>query len=170
MTITSVATPAWVTYNSHTKPGTRIHDKIGLYRRCMSIEDGVETCSRFPDEKKCPGTGDDGSGEDEALCSMWRTTGFLMCLAIVGELATLVGFLIVLAGGKQKREGGGWKVLGGILVLIGLLEFLGMAFVVCSLFFLPFTFNYVFFSFHSLFPPSHLSLCQLASTPQGSSV
>lgn len=131
MTIYSVLTPEWVTYESHTKPGTRVHDRIGLYTRCMWIE-GSETCTHFPDDKKCAAAGTNGSGDGgEALCSMWKTTGFLMSLAIVAELVTLVTFLIVMAGGRQKREAG-WRVLGVMLGVIGLLEVMGMGFVVCS--------------------------------------
>jgi len=44
------------------------------------------------------------------------------------ELATIVAFIVVLAGGKQKREGG-WPVLTFLLVLVGLLQCAGMAIV-----------------------------------------
>jgi hypothetical protein len=60
---------------------------------------------------------------------MWRTTGFLMSFAVVAELATLVGFLVILAGGRVKREGG-WKVLGGLLAAVAAAQFVGMAVVV----------------------------------------
>ncbi|KAM7196510.1 hypothetical protein V8F20_006984 [Naviculisporaceae sp. PSN 640] len=129
LTITSVLSLSWVTYDSdsasHSKPGpgTRVHDRIGLHKRCMSIDgDGSETCTPFPDDKKCALNGDQG------LCSMWKTTGFLMNLAIVAELVTLIAFLIVMAGGKQKRERG-WKVLGLMIGGVGLLEVAGMGIV-----------------------------------------
>jgi hypothetical protein len=61
---------------------------------------------------------------------MWRTTGFLMNLAVVAELAALVGFLIIMAGGRVKRQGSGWKVLGGLLGAVAVAEGVGMAVVV----------------------------------------
>ena len=60
---------------------------------------------------------------------MWRTTGFLMSLAIVAELATVVSFLIIMAGGKMKRERG-WKLLGVMLGVVAGIEFCAMGIVV----------------------------------------
>ena len=63
-----------------------------------------------------------------------------MSFAVVAELATLVGFLVILAGGRVKREGG-WKVLGGLLAAVAAAQFVGMAVVVSLLFrfcFLPY--------------------------------
>jgi hypothetical protein len=50
------------------------------------------------------------------------------------ELATIVAYLIVIAGGKQKRETG-WRVLAFLLVLVGVVQCGAMAIVVC-----PFSF------------------------------
>ncbi len=55
---------------------------------------------------------------------MWRTTGFPMNFATVAELATIVGFLVIMSGGKQKRESG-WRILGclpGVVAGIQLLR------------------------------------------------
>jgi hypothetical protein len=60
---------------------------------------------------------------------MWRTTGFLMSFAVVAELAAVVGFVIIMAGGKVQRQGG-WKVLGGLLGVVSAAQFVGMAVVV----------------------------------------
>ena len=54
----------------------------------------------------------------------------MMSFAAVLELATLVAFVVVLVGGKQKREGG-WKVLAFLLGVVGLLQCACMAIVVC---------------------------------------
>lgn len=51
-----------------------------------------------------------------------------MSLASVMQLATLVAFVVVLVGGRQKRVQG-WKVLAGMLVIVGLLQCAGMAIV-----------------------------------------
>jgi len=56
----------------------------------------------------------------------------MMSFAAVLELATLVAFVVVLVGGKQKREGG-WKVLAFLLGVVGLLQCACMAIVVCFL-------------------------------------
>ena len=56
--------------------------------------------------------------------------GFMMSFAAVLELATLVAYIMVILGGKQKREGG-WKVLASMLLLIGVVQCASMAIVVC---------------------------------------
>ena len=63
---------------------------------------------------------------------MWRSVGFLMSFAVVMEGVTLVTFVVMIAGGKQKRESG-WKILTGLLVLVALIQCTAMALVVsCS--------------------------------------
>lgn len=63
---------------------------------------------------------------------MWRTVGFLMSFAVVIEGMTLIAFIVVLVGGKQKREQG-WTVVSGLLLLAGLIQCAGMAIIVSSL-------------------------------------
>jgi formate hydrogenlyase subunit 3/multisubunit Na+/H+ antiporter MnhD subunit len=60
---------------------------------------------------------------------MWRTVGFLMSFTIVIEGMTLIAYLVILAGGKQKRESG-WKILSTLLLLAGLVQCAGMALIV----------------------------------------
>lgn len=60
---------------------------------------------------------------------MWRSVGFLMSFAVVIEGMTLVAFIVIVAGGKQKREQG-WKVLGGLLAFSALVQCAGMAIIV----------------------------------------
>jgi len=119
LTITSIVSPKWISLTVPSPSGGTVTDTIGLHKRCASSTVGNK-CVPFPEESRC-------DGEDRSFCSMWRTTGFLMNFAVVAELATLVGFLVVLAGGRVKREGTGWKVLGGMLVAVAAAEFLGMA-------------------------------------------
>ncbi|KAL8801010.1 MAG: hypothetical protein Q9182_004754 [Xanthomendoza sp. 2 TL-2023] len=57
---------------------------------------------------------------------MWRSVGFLMSFGVVIEGMTLIAFIVLLVGGKQKREQG-WKVISGLLVLSGLIQCAGMA-------------------------------------------
>ncbi|EAQ90722.1 hypothetical protein CHGG_02657 [Chaetomium globosum CBS 148.51] len=106
MTITSIVSPNWVSLSVPSPSGGTVTDTIGLHRRCAS---STGSCAPFPEPSRCDGS-DGGTGR--SFCSMWRTTGFLMSFAVVAELATLVGFLVILAGGRVKREGG-WKVSGG---------------------------------------------------------
>jgi hypothetical protein len=61
---------------------------------------------------------------------MWRSVGFLMSAAAAFELVTLVTFVMLIIGGKQKRERG-WRVLTFLLVLVGILQCAAMAIVVC---------------------------------------
>lgn len=63
---------------------------------------------------------------------MWRSSGFLLSFATIVELATLVSFIVVMAGGKFKREDG-WKLVGGLLLADAAIEFTGMALVVSEL-------------------------------------
>lgn len=53
-----------------------------------------------------------------------------MSFAVVIEGMTLVVYIVTLAGGKQKREQG-WRVLSGLLVLVGLIQCAAMAIIVC---------------------------------------
>lgn len=129
MTLTSIISPSWVSYTVQSPTGGTVTDTIGLHRRCTS---STGACSKFPEESRCEGEG------GRSFCSMWRTTGFLMSFAVVAELAAVVGFMIIMAGGKVKRQGG-WKVLGGLLVAVAAAQFVGMAVVVSPL---PFSFTF----------------------------
>lgn len=55
-----------------------------------------------------------------------------MSFAVVMEGMTLITFIVVLAGGKQKREQG-WKVMSALLVLAGLIQCAGSAIIVSLL-------------------------------------
>ena len=52
-----------------------------------------------------------------------------MSLAVVLEGMTLVALVLVMSGGRQKRESG-WKVLSFLLVLTGIVECASMALIV----------------------------------------
>lgn len=122
MTLTSIATPNWVSYRAHTPGGAVFSRNVGLHRSCSSVAD--PPCRHFPDESECEGGG-------RYFCSMWRTTGFLMSLAAVAELASLVGFLLVVAGGRMKRETG-WRILSGLLAVVAAAQFVAVAIVVSA--------------------------------------
>lgn len=51
-----------------------------------------------------------------------------MSFAAVVELVTLVAYVVVLLGGKQKRETG-WKILVFMLVLVGVVQAASMSIV-----------------------------------------
>jgi hypothetical protein len=55
-----------------------------------------------------------------------------MSFAAVLELVTLVAYVVIILGGKQKRETG-WKVLCFILVLVGAVQAASMSIVVCRI-------------------------------------
>jgi len=126
MTLASIALPNWISYTSPastspTHPSSPIHISYGLHKRCSSL---TGRCADFPLPEDC-------HGEDRSFCSMWRSVGFLMSLTVVMELATLVGFAVVLLGGRQKREGG-WKMVAGLLAVTTACQCAGMAIVVCT--------------------------------------
>lgn len=54
-----------------------------------------------------------------------------MSVGAIMELSTIVAFVVILAGGKQKREGG-WHILTFLLILVGLLQCAGMSIVVST--------------------------------------
>ena len=60
---------------------------------------------------------------------MWRSVGFLISFTIVLEGMTLITYIVVLVGGKQKRESG-WKILAGLHFLCGAMGGAGMAIIV----------------------------------------
>ncbi|KLU84869.1 hypothetical protein MAPG_03903 [Magnaporthiopsis poae ATCC 64411] len=97
MTLASIALPNWVSYGVTSTKGRSVTRNVGLHRSCSSVLD--PQCRPFPLDRE------DCAGDGSAFCSMWRTTGFLVSLAAVLELVTLVAFLVVMAGGKQKAGG-----------------------------------------------------------------
>lgn len=108
MTFAANLLPTWITWSVDTKDG-HFSKQIGLHRSCSSTH---STCQSFPQEDDCHGT-------DRYFCSMWRSVSFLMSFAAVFELVTLVAYVVVIVGGKQKRENG-WRVLSLMCGFVGL--------------------------------------------------
>ena len=121
MTFAAIFIPDWVTYAVDSPSGGHYTKTIGLHRSCSSTSG---SCIHFPQKEDC-------HGSDRYFCSMWRSVGFLMSFAAVLELATIVAYVIIIGGGKQKRETG-WKVLAFMLMLVGIVQCAGMAIVVSS--------------------------------------
>lgn len=122
LTIAAIALPNWVTYTSPTADSP-IRVTYGLHKRCSSI---TGKCTKFPLYEDC-------LGEDRYFCSMWRSTGFLMNFAVVLELAVVIAYVTILAGGRTSREAG-WKILAELLGLVAAAELIAMALVVRSQF------------------------------------
>ena len=125
MTIVSIIMPNWVSMQWTTDYGNTLHDSIGLYQRCKSTGT-VERCDPFPESVRHLASGHD---------RLWRAAGLTMTLAAVLELAVVVLFMVVLAGGKPRREKG-WRVLAGLLVVVALLQLFALALVVSFLLFI----------------------------------
>lgn len=121
MTLASILMPNWVSWEVQS-PGGKLTKTIGLHKSCSWLD---STCQDFPTEGEC---GDDEHGDP--FCAMWRSVGFLMSAAAVFELVTLLAFVMLLIGGKQKREKG-WRILALLLVWVGVLQCAAMAIVVC---------------------------------------
>ncbi|GAP85841.1 putative lysine-sensitive aspartokinase 3 protein [Rosellinia necatrix] len=130
LTLTSLLTTHWVTYSVTASTGATFTKRLGLYESCSSVAD--PSCRPFPSDDDCRAGSGSGSGNNgigsRAFCSLWRTGGFLLALATIVELAILVSFLVVLAGGKPKREGG-WRLVGALLLADAVIEFTGMGIV-----------------------------------------
>ncbi|RYP77461.1 hypothetical protein DL769_003415 [Monosporascus sp. CRB-8-3] len=119
MTIASITTPHWLSYAvTADNSGATYRKDLGLHESCSSLDD--PQCRRFPDDDDCRG--------DQFFCSMWRSSGFLLSFATIVELATLITFMVVMAGGKYKRETG-WKLIGAFLLADAAIEFAGMGIV-----------------------------------------
>lgn len=52
-----------------------------------------------------------------------------MNFAVVLEGMTLITYMVILSGGKQKRESG-WKILSGLHFIVGALQLAGMSIIV----------------------------------------
>jgi len=118
MTIASIFIPDWITWSVDTQDGGHFTKTIGLHKSCLSTN---HECEHFPQYEDCHGT-------DRYFCSMWRSVGFMMSFAAVFELVTLVTYMVIIAGGKQKRESG-WRVVVFFLVLVAALQCASMAIV-----------------------------------------
>jgi len=118
MTMASIFIPDWITWTVDTSDGGHFTKTIGLHSSCSST---TGTCIHFPQREDCSGT-------DRYFCSMWRSVGFMMSFAAVLELATLVAYVVVILGGKQKRETG-WRILAFMLMLVGVVQCASMAIV-----------------------------------------
>ncbi|PBP18916.1 hypothetical protein BUE80_DR010368 [Diplocarpon rosae] len=118
MTFSAIFIPDWVTWSVESPSGGHYTKTIGLHRSCLST---ANTCVHFPQREDC-------SGSDRYFCSMWRSVGFLMSFAAILELATIITYILIIGGGKQKREKG-WKLLAFMLMLVGIVQCAGMAIV-----------------------------------------
>jgi len=118
MTFASIFIPNWISWDVSTPTGGHVTKTIGLHRSCNSL---TQQCHHYPQYEDC-------HGEDRSFCSMWRSVGFLMSFAAVLELVTVVAYIVVILGGKQKRETG-WKVLCFMLVLVGVVQAASMSIV-----------------------------------------
>ncbi|KAI0393346.1 hypothetical protein F5Y17DRAFT_459018 [Xylariaceae sp. FL0594] len=119
LTLASLLTPHWVTYSVTAAPtGATFSKHLGLHESCST--ESSPRCQPFPSDDDCR--------DDRPFCSLWRSSGFLLSFATIVELATLVTFVVVLAGGKYKRETG-WRIVGGLLMADAVVEFASMGIV-----------------------------------------
>ncbi|KAL2758110.1 hypothetical protein ACRALDRAFT_1074837 [Sodiomyces alcalophilus JCM 7366] len=116
MAIASIAIPEWISYSSTSPDGETYSKHIGLHHTCSNLND--PPCSVFPPKDQC-------EGDNRSFCTVWRTMGFLASFATIIYLAGIVAFVVVMAGGKFKREVG-WKVISPLLLLAAFVEFIIM--------------------------------------------
>ncbi|KAF4464256.1 hypothetical protein FALBO_8909 [Fusarium albosuccineum] len=118
MIVTSIWLPNWVTYSVTTATGETVEKHIGLHKSCSTLDD--PHCRDFPTKQLCEG--------DRYFCSMWRTVGFLASFSTLLCLGGLVTFVVIMAGGKYKRETG-WPFVGAMLTLVSVVEFVTISIV-----------------------------------------
>ncbi|KAG6005617.1 hypothetical protein E4U21_007804 [Claviceps maximensis] len=114
MIIASIFQPSWISYHVRTPKGDTFDVNVGLHERCFSTHD--PPCKPYPPAHLCQGE----SGR--YFCSVWKTVGFLASFSAILSLATLVCFLVVMKGGKYRRETG-WPLVSGMLTLVSIAEF-----------------------------------------------
>ena len=128
LTLAAIIVPEWISFEDETNHGTSIHSTYGLHKRCTNTNSYLSTtsmhCKQFPTTKDC-------GGEDRYFCSMWRSVGFLMSFAVVIEGMTIAAFVILIMGGKQRREQG-WGVMALLAVISALVQACAMALVVST--------------------------------------
>ncbi|KAK4925286.1 hypothetical protein LTR66_016405, partial [Elasticomyces elasticus] len=130
LTKAAIMVPNWISYDSYLGH-THIHRQYGLAKQCTSrshfthhdttfnpqaglLQEWVDEplhCTPYPRYSDC-------QHGDRYFCSMWRSVGFLMSFAVVLEGMTIFAFLILIIGGKQKREAG-WRFMATLIVLAG---------------------------------------------------
>lgn len=120
MIVASIFIPNWVSYSVTTPKGDIVEKHIGLHKSCSNLDS--PTCKEFPTADLCQ------AGE-RYFCDMWKTVGFMASLAAIMCLASLVCFLVVMKGGKYKRETG-WPFVSGMLTLVSVVEFVIISLVV----------------------------------------
>lgn len=120
MTIASIVKPHWLAYEveGHGKHAKPVKISYGLHQRCDSVSG---TCSEFPEYADC-------HGDNWSFCSRWRSVGFLMSFAVIIQLAALIGYGVVIVGGKQKRDKG-WKMVSGLMIVAGVVQCAAMSIV-----------------------------------------
>ncbi|CAK7200966.1 hypothetical protein SEUCBS139899_003666 [Sporothrix eucalyptigena] len=140
MTIAANLVPNWVYYVMYpTAPDSDPYwMSLGLHKSCTSDSPSTTpssplfsrpsalsaSCRSFPHRDwDCGAT-----PHQQVFCSVWRTIGFLMAIAFVAELVTLLGFVIVLVGGRMKREFG-WRVLVPLVEGVAAMQLVAMALV-----------------------------------------
>jgi len=112
-TLYSIFADNWLVWHAESNRGDHFTKKIGLHHSWTSTSGRWET---YPSKEDC-----DAKTMGGHFCSMWRTTAFMMSFAAVLELATLVAYLVIIIGGRQKRENG-WKLLVSMLAVIGVAQ------------------------------------------------
>ena len=119
MIVVPIWLPNWVTYSVTAATGETVEKHIGLHKSCSTLDDPY--CRDFPPKELCEG--------ERYFCSMWRTVGFLASFTTLLCLGGLVTFIVIMSGGKYKRETG-WPFAAAMLTLVSVVEFAAISIVV----------------------------------------
>ena len=143
MTLAAIIIPKWISFDNDTVSCANMHSDAYLmlsritariYTLHTDYTSGAPTriyplyhwastsslkCVKFPEYSDC-------HGDERYFCSMWRSVGFLMSFAVVIEGMTIAAFVVLLAGGKQRREQG-WGVLAILVALAAGVQVAGTA-------------------------------------------
>ncbi|CAI2165852.1 14796_t:CDS:2 [Funneliformis geosporum] len=112
-TLLALFLPNWLLFST-SKP-FRTYNNIGLFKRCSNTI-LYDSCRPFPSSEY-------NDCEENFFCEEWGLAGVTMILAaIVGGL-TWLNFIMILLGGRLRREKA-WKNSSGLLLLQALLQFI----------------------------------------------
>ncbi|KAF3310071.1 hypothetical protein TWF173_010083 [Orbilia oligospora] len=98
LTLTAITLPRWVSYTYETSSGP-ITQTYGLRHSCRtgpSLTNPTTICRPFPTLQDC---------EDSAhFCSLWKSTNYLMNLAVSVEVLTCLCFILILSSPPPSQN------------------------------------------------------------------
>ncbi|KAK9462283.1 uncharacterized protein V1516DRAFT_674221 [Lipomyces oligophaga] len=119
LTFAAIYTTHWLVLEIYPadRNGVPMTLSYGLHQQCSSV---TGKCVPFPGQKQC------ADANDRELCTIWRTTAFMIWLSVVVLGPTLISYLTLLFESRQQREIA-WKMISLLLTVISILQVVAVA-------------------------------------------